>query len=156
MLSRNDELDVFKRDVNLAELAASYGYKRDPAKSTRHTYSMTDEQGNHLVISVNPSTGHWRWFNPLDPEKESGTVVDFVQTVEQVSLGEVRKMLRAWLRMPAPTLRDYQNPKPLKRVGGTLKPTWLDFLPYKIRRMPNPVGSPRQRCLPPRRFTPGS
>lgn len=131
MLSRNDELDVFKRDVNLAELAASYGYKRDPAKSTRHTYSMTDEQGNHLVISVNPSTGHWRWFNPLDPEKESGTVVDFVQTVEQVSLGEVRKMLRAWLRMPAPTLRDYQKPKAAQKSRRDIKAYLARFSPVQ-------------------------
>lgn len=115
MLSRNDELDVFKRDVNLAEFAAAYGYKRDAAKSTRHTYSMTDEQGNHLVISVNRSTGHWQWFNPVDPENESGTVVDFLQAVEQVTLGVVRKTLRDWLRMPSPTVRDFEKPRTQKK-----------------------------------------
>ncbi|MCH8500248.1 MAG: DUF3991 and toprim domain-containing protein [Marinobacter sp.] len=125
MQSRNDEIELFKSQVNLAELAASYGFARDAVKSTRHTYSMQDGQGNHLVISVNPATGHWRWFNPVAPE-ESGTVIDFVQHMEQVNLGEVRKILRHRLAMPSPGLTDYVKPaaavkKDPKQVTSFLK-----------------------------------
>ncbi|VVT28059.1 toprim domain-containing protein [Marinobacter salarius] len=116
MLSRNDELDMFKREVNLAEFAALHGYQRDSKKSTRHTYSMRDEAGNHLVVSINPATGHWRWFNPVDPENEAGSIIDFVQMREQVSIGEVRKILRDHLRMPAPSgIQDYDRPAPQKK-----------------------------------------
>jgi hypothetical protein len=114
MLSRNDELERFKTDINLAELAAAYGYKRDPKKSTRATLSLEDEAGNHLVVSVNPGNGHWRWFNPID-ESQAGTVVDFLQTVEQISLGEVRKILREWMQTPAPAIRTIDKPKAQKK-----------------------------------------
>lgn len=115
MLSRNDELDMFKREVNLAEFAALHGYQRDSKKSTRHTYSMRDEAGNHLVISINQATGHWRWFNPVNPD-EAGSIIDFVQTLEQVSIGEVRKILRDHLRMPATSgIQDYDRPAPQKK-----------------------------------------
>jgi len=116
MLSRTDELDTFKSQVNLAEFAAFHGYQRDSQKSTRHTYSMKDEGGNRLVISINQGNGHWQWFNPENPVQESGTVIDFVQAREQVTLGEVRKILRDWLSMPAPsTIETYQRPAQQKK-----------------------------------------
>jgi hypothetical protein len=117
MLSRNDELERFKTEVNLAELAAAYGYQRNPQKSTRATLSLEDAAGNHLVVSVNPGNGHWRWFNPLD-ESQAGTVVDFLQTVEQISLGEVRKVLREWMRMPAPAIPNMDKPRAQKKNRG--------------------------------------
>ena len=115
MLSRNDELDHFKREINLAEYAAGHGFRRDSAKSTRHTYSMEDDAGNHLVISVNPENGHWRFFNPVDPDREAGSIIDFIQSRDQVTLGEVRKILRDFLRLPTQPVRDLSKPQPAKK-----------------------------------------
>ena len=116
MLSRNDELERFKTDINLAELAAAYGYKRDPKKSTRATLSLEDEAGNHLVVSVNPGNGHWRWFNPIN-ESQAGTVVDFLQTVEQISLGEVRKICGSGCRRPRQLFARLINPRHRRRTA---------------------------------------
>jgi hypothetical protein len=96
--SRKDELDRFKRDINLEGVAAHYGFERDDKRSTSHSVSM-DRGGERIVISLSP-VGHWQYFSPTHDHK--GTVIDFVQHMDRLNLGEVRKQLRQWLSMPLP------------------------------------------------------
>jgi hypothetical protein len=91
---------------------------------------MEDEGGNHLIVSVNPGNGHWRWFNPVD-ESQSGTVVDFLQVVEQISLGEVRKILREWMRMPAPSIPTIDRPRAQKKNRGEVVEFLARFKPVE-------------------------
>lgn len=98
MERRNDELDRFKRDIDLVGVAAQYGFERDEEKSSAHSVSMA-RGGEHIVISLSP-VGHWQYFSPTHDHK--GTVIDFVQHMDRLNLGEVRKVLREWLSMPMP------------------------------------------------------
>src|SRR5690606_11820564 len=52
------------------------------------------------IVVRRGANGHWQYFNPID-DADSGSVVDFVQNKEGLNLGQVRKVLRAWLRQPA-------------------------------------------------------
>ncbi len=97
MLSRHDELDRFKTDINLVEFAESVGFQIDRKKSSRNNFILFNNCGEKLAITRR-SNGHWAY---LDVHSESGgTIVDFVQSRNRKSLGEVRKELRLWAGSP--------------------------------------------------------
>jgi hypothetical protein len=95
---RKNELERFKREINLEGVAAHYGFERDDQRSTSHSVSM-DRGGERIVISLS-SVGHWQYFSPTHAHQ--GTVIDFVQHMDRLNLGEVRKVLRTWLAMALP------------------------------------------------------
>ncbi len=93
-LNRRDELEAFKREINLCEYAASHGFELIQRKSSRHSAVMKHPCGDKVVIAKS-SSGHWIYFNPLDSQ-DHGTVIDFLQNRQGLSLGGVRKELRKW------------------------------------------------------------
>jgi|SRR5579871_2833884 len=104
-----DELDRFKRDINLTELAASYGYRlvereRSAAGrwrgSTTASVSMRHPTTDDKVV-IRLDRGHWTYFSVRD-DSDNGTVIDFVQRRRVAGLGGVRKELRTWLREDRP------------------------------------------------------
>jgi hypothetical protein len=102
-----DELERFKREINLAELAAGRGYRIDRQKSSRRYIVMrhpgTDDK---IVIARRERDLHWTYFSVRD-DSDKGSVVDFVQRRSRMGLGEVRKELRAWTgREPVRLERD--------------------------------------------------
>ena len=106
----DDELERFKRDVNLTELAANRGYRlvdRERSAegkwrgSTRASVAMRHPDTNDKVIIRRDRDGHWTYFSVRD-DSDNGTVVDFLQRRWQLSLGAVRKELRLWLRVDRP------------------------------------------------------
>lgn len=109
-MDRKDELDHFKRNIDLADFAAwKYGFQRDSEKSSKRYPSM--KCGDfRIVITLNQTTGHWQFFSPTHDgsnqigDKTKGTIIELVQYMEpgQTTLGEVRKILRDYLAMPAP------------------------------------------------------
>lgn len=108
-----DEIERFKRDVNLTELAASLGYRlivrerRENGKwrgSTAASIMMRHPGTDDKIIIGRETDGHWTYFS-LRKDEDNGTVIDFLQGRGARSLGEVRKQLRAWLhedRRPVP------------------------------------------------------
>jgi hypothetical protein len=100
-----DELDRFKRDINLTELAASRGYRVDRSESSRGCVVMrhaaTDDK---IIIGRSPADQHWTYFSVRD-ERDNGTVVDFIQRRDGSTLGEVRKVLREWTGNERPPAR---------------------------------------------------
>lgn len=118
---RSDELDRFKRDINLAEFAATYGFVKDKTKSSSRNISMYDPNGYRIVISLSP-LGHWQYFSPHD-DLDNGTIVDFVQKVTNCNLGEARKILRSWVGGPASPLltREYKIENKKKDRQATVK-----------------------------------
>ena len=105
-----DELDRFKRDVNLSELAASYGYRlvereRSAAGrwrgSTAASISMRHPTTDDKIVIRRDRDGHWTYFSVRD-DADNGTVIDFVQRRRAGGLGGVRKELRVWLREDRP------------------------------------------------------
>lgn len=93
MTSRNDELDEMKR-IDLAQYVASRGFVLDRRQSSRASLVMKHPSGDKLIIAKAPN-GQFVYFNAKG--NDNGTIIDFIQARDRVSLGEVRKLLRPWL-----------------------------------------------------------
>jgi len=92
--SRPDELEDFKRNINLCEYASSHGFEIDRKKSGRSSAVMRHPNGEKIIVARG-SNGHWIYFNPHD-DRDQGTIIDFIQLRDQSSLGAVRKTLRGF------------------------------------------------------------
>ncbi len=133
--SRSNELEDFKRHINLTEFAASYGFAKDVTKSSKSTVVMRDSSDYIILISM--STGdHWQYFSPSD-EADSGTIIDFVKKQENCNLGHVRKILRQWRGQVSAPVNTWQKQvkksvKDIKKVTAYLqqfkKLTHSDYL----------------------------
>ncbi|WP_417850294.1 toprim domain-containing protein [Thalassoglobus sp.] len=93
MLSRGEELEAMKR-IDFCQYVASRGFVLDRKKSSRASIVMRHSNGDKLIVGRTPN-GQYIYFNAKG--NDSGSIIDFVQTRDRVSLGEVRKILRPWL-----------------------------------------------------------
>jgi hypothetical protein len=106
-LDRGDreELDRFKREINLTEFAAARGYRINRSESSRGSVVMrhpsTDDK---IIIARRQADLHWTYFSVRD-SRDNGTVVDFVQGRDRMTLGQVRQELRAWTGGARPIVR---------------------------------------------------
>ena len=96
MENRNDELDRFKTQINLAEYAASQGYQLDRRESSRNSAVMRRESDDDKIIVATDTDGHGVYFSVRD-DQDNGSIVDFVQRRKGLNLGQTRKELRLWL-----------------------------------------------------------
>ena len=92
--NRPDELDEFKRRVNLTEYAAAQGYQLDRRASSRNSATMRHPAGDKIIVAKG-TDGHWVYFSVRD-EADHGSVIDFAQRRRGGTLGDVRKELRRW------------------------------------------------------------
>jgi hypothetical protein len=100
----DDELDHFKRAANLSEIAASLGYQLTRGQGARAaSVSMRHPGTDDKIIIRRDTDGHWTYFSVRD-DRDSGSVIDFLQRRRSLGLGAVRKELRAWLREDRPRL----------------------------------------------------
>jgi len=95
-MQRNEEIEAFKTQINLTAYAASQGFLLDKRKSSRNSAIMRTDSGDKIIVAKFPNR-HWVYFSVHD-ERDSGTIIDFVQNRRSGSLGEVRKELRPWLQ----------------------------------------------------------
>lgn len=93
MLSRAEELEAMKR-IDFCQYVASRGFVLDRKKSSRSSIVMRHSNGDKLIVGKR-ANGQYIYFNAKG--NDSGSIIDFVQTRDRVSLGEVRKILRPWL-----------------------------------------------------------
>jgi len=93
MTSRSTELEDMKR-IDLCQYVASRGFVLDRRQSSRSSVVMRHANGDKLIIAKSPN-GQYVYFNAKG--SDNGTIVDFIQSRDRVSLGEVRKLLRPWL-----------------------------------------------------------
>ena len=139
MISQDSELDIFKREIDLRQFAVSLGYELDRRESWRGS-TVLRSGGDKIVVKRN-GNGHYVFFSVKD-DRDHGTVIDFLQRREDLSLGAVRQILRPWIGRPAIPL---QFPK--------LEPTSPDRMRVEseYRRMVNGLRHPyleHERCLP--------
>jgi hypothetical protein len=101
----DEELERFKREINLTEYAASCGYvlivlerrARDKVRGSTASSILMENQGTgDKVVIARDQDGHWTFFSVRD-DGDNGTIVDFVQRRKRVGLGGVRKELRPWI-----------------------------------------------------------
>lgn len=106
----DEELEHFKRAVDLVALAATLGYGVDPPNASLAATSVAMKNlvtGDKIVVRRDQD-GHWIYFSVRD-ERDNGTVIDFLRWRRRFSLGRVRQELRGWLS--------------LARRSGTLRPS---------------------------------
>jgi hypothetical protein len=93
----DDELERFKR-IDLRAYAASQGYQLDGRESWRGSAVMRHPNGDKIVIKRS-ADGHFVYFS-VRSDIDNGSIIDFVQYRDRVSLGVVRKILRPWIGLP--------------------------------------------------------
>jgi hypothetical protein len=96
MTTRRDELDQFKRQINLSEYAAACGYVLDRQHSSRNSAAMRSSNGDKIIIARDERSGHWIYFSVTD-DHDNGTILDFINHRQRWSLGDIRKELRLWI-----------------------------------------------------------
>ncbi|MEM7387299.1 MAG: DUF3991 and TOPRIM domain-containing protein [Verrucomicrobiota bacterium] len=94
MKPRKDELEEFKRRIDLRSYAISCGYEMDARASCRSSWVLS-RKGDKVVVAQN-TNGHWIFFSVRD-HRDNGTILDFIQNRDWMTMGEVRKILRAWV-----------------------------------------------------------
>lgn len=89
-----NELETFKRNIDLSRYAASLGYTADRKRSWSGSKFM--RYGADKIIVSRNRNGHHIYWSTDDPN-DSGTIIDFAQRRKSLSLGGIRKELRPWL-----------------------------------------------------------
>ncbi|NDY74645.1 hypothetical protein DO021_22315 [Desulfobacter hydrogenophilus] len=108
-----DELSRFKREINLAEYASTYGFEIDKFKSCK---CNTVLRAGDAKITVFRGLGGDPMYHDLRSGK-NGSVIDFCQHQTGKTLGHVRKELRSYLGSPHPQVQIAPpRPKPTKEA----------------------------------------
>jgi hypothetical protein len=139
LISQDSELDIFKREIDLRQFAVSLGYEVDRREGWRGS-TVLRSGGDKIVVKRN-GNGHYVFFSVRD-DSDNGTVIDFLQRREDLSLGAVRQILRPWIGRPA-----------IAPQFSQLEPTSPDrmHVESEYRRMTNGLRHPyleHERCLP--------
>src|SRR5688572_19115497 len=114
--SDREELDRFKRQVNLLEFAASKGYELDKRESSVSSKVLRHKGTNDKIIVGRAQDGHWQYFSVRNRD-DNGTIIDFIQHRDRKSLGEIRRDLREWTH----TAREPQVPLAHRQVPPMTK-----------------------------------
>ncbi|WP_287137887.1 DUF3991 and toprim domain-containing protein [Crocosphaera sp.] len=94
------ELDKFKTDINLADYAQANGYSIDKKKSSVNYLVLKNTESDKILVGLNQSDGHY-FYSSVNDNKDSGSIIDFIQNRRNLNLGEVRKELRPWINAPS-------------------------------------------------------
>lgn len=90
-----DELEDFKRQINLVEYAETQGYEIDKKESSRSSVVMRGLGGDKIIVATKED-GHGVFFSVRD-DQDNGSIIDFVQSRLHMNLGQVRQELRPWI-----------------------------------------------------------
>lgn len=124
MCDYDPELEGFKSKIDLREFAAYRGYELDRKESWRGSAVMRHTNGDKIIIKRD-SDDHYVYFSVRD-ERDNGSIIDFLQRRERLTLGGVRVELREWLA------EDYREKRPVQ-----------GFLPLRTdRERPHGSGDP--------------
>ncbi len=93
------ELESFKIGIDLRAYAAGQGYQIDTRDSWRGCAVMRHPVTHDKVVIKRSLDGHYVYFSVRD-DRDNGSIIDFVQFRQRLSLGAVRKELRPWIGMP--------------------------------------------------------
>ena len=99
-VTRDQELESFKTAIDLRAYAAAHGYTWDRRESWRGSSVMRHANGDKVIVKRD-ADGHYVYFSVRD-EADNGSIIDFIQNRDRISLGAVRKELRPWIGRAAP------------------------------------------------------
>jgi len=98
LMNQDNELDAFKREIDLRQFAVTIGYEMDRRESWRGSTVL--RRGPDKIIVKRKGNGHYVFFSVRD-DSDHGTLIDFLQRRQNLSLGAVRQILRPWISRPA-------------------------------------------------------
>ncbi len=124
------ELERFKIEINLVELASCYGYECIKRESSRSSVVMMHPDGDKIVVATAPD-GHGVFFSVRE-DGCGGSVIDLVMYREQVQLGRARQVLRRCLSPEYLQSRSavHYRPQALPVDASGLYARWLRMRPY--------------------------
>ena len=110
------ELESFKTNIDLRAYAAAQGYQLDRKESWRGTSVMRHPTSHDKVIIKRGMDGHYVYFSVRD-DRDNGSIIDFVQFRQGLSLGAVRKELRPWIGQPPVPVPPFPSSTKPKRTA---------------------------------------
>jgi hypothetical protein len=75
---------------------------------------MRHPNGDKIIVKRNEADGHYLYFSVRD-DRDNGTIIDFVQKRQRLSLGAVRKELRSWMGVSPIAVPSYPPLRPTSR-----------------------------------------
>ena len=108
-MQKDAELEAFKRDIDVRQFAASLGYEMDKRESW--CGSTVLRRGADKIVVKRNRNGHYVFFSVRD-DRDHGTIIDFLQRRQNLSLGAVRKSLRPWIGKPGAALPRFPKLEP--------------------------------------------
>jgi hypothetical protein len=128
----DEELESFKRSVDLKSLAEAYGFRVVRKRKGGAIVEMRHEDGEKIDIADHAKDGHpvFKSWN----HGAQGSVIDFVMHRDRCNLGQARKTLRHWTPAYAPVTRHGSiapprpAPEPFNRYA--LAALWRNMRPY--------------------------
>lgn len=142
----DSELENFKKGIDLRAYAAGQGYALDRKSSWRGTSVMRHEGSHDKIIIKRGQDGHYVYFSVRD-DRDNGSIIDFIQNRQRMSLGAVRKELRPWMGQPplpvpsfSPLVKTERDRMKVEAMYARMKPSdqghpYLDrerFLPTAL------------------------
>jgi len=107
--NQDGELEDFKRDVDVRQFAASLGYEIDRRESWRGSTVM--RRGADKIVVKRNRNRHYVYFSVRE-DGDNGTIIDFLQHRQKLSLGAVRQALRPWIGGVAAGLPPFPHLEP--------------------------------------------
>ncbi len=104
----DDELNKFKRNINIVNYASSLGYQIDKQETSKCCVIMRKD--NAKIGIATDTDGHGIFYNFR--KDKGGSIIDFVQFETGKNLGQIRKELRPWIGLAKKQI--FSNYKPVK------------------------------------------
>jgi len=111
MIDSREELEKFKRDINLVEYAAYCGYEKVKSKSTTSSTAMISN--GHSIMIGTSRNGHGVYYS--FSHADGGSIIDFVQNRENINIGFVKKELRSFMGEASTIKVTYSKPAKVKK-----------------------------------------
>lgn len=126
MPNRPDEIEAFKTEIDLRQVALSLGYELNERRSSIGSVVMDHPNGDRILVAV-AADGHWIYCSVRE-HTDAGSVIDLWQRRQGGTLGDVRKGLRPFLggSTPPPLPR---GSKPMTKLA----PVERDVLAARAR-----------------------
>ena len=108
-MNHRDELNHYKRHIDIREYLTSVGYVSDKERDTPRYRAFSNEVTQDKVyVPINKAYANPNFYVNQHDSQDKGTVVNFVMTRQQKDLNEARQTLREYLGqgyMPSPEKR---------------------------------------------------
>ena len=134
------ELEAFKRDIDMRQFATSLGYEIDKRDSWHGSTVM--RRGADKIVIKRHCNKHYVFFSVRD-DKDNGTIIDFLQRRQNLSLGAVRKTLRPWIGKPSVVLPLFPKLEPIGKDRMRVESEYRHMAPA----LRHPYLE-HERCLP--------